>query len=64
MQRDKSTNGIEILKVKGWDYEDLITTYTRATELARTEHIPVLIHVEELTQPWGILVQDLTRGIK
>ena len=53
MQRDKSTNGIEILKVKGWDYEDLITTYTRATELARTKHIPVLIHVEELTQPLG-----------
>ena len=53
MQRDQSTNGIEILKVKGWDYEDLNATYTKAAELARSEHVPVLIHVEELTQPLG-----------
>jgi 2-oxoisovalerate dehydrogenase E1 component len=53
MQHDPSTKGIEILKVKGWDYEDLIDTYTKATELARSEHVPVLIHVEELTQPLG-----------
>ena len=53
MQHDQSTNGIEILKVKGWDYEDLIATYTKAAELARSEHVPVLIHVEELTQPLG-----------
>ena len=39
--------------MKGWDYEDLIDTYTKATELARSEHVPVLIHVEELTQPLG-----------
>jgi pyruvate/2-oxoglutarate/acetoin dehydrogenase E1 component len=53
MQRDQSTSGVEIIKVKGWDYEDLIATYTRASELARSEHVPVLIHVEELTQPLG-----------
>ena len=53
MQRDQLTSGVEIIKVKGWDYEDLIATYTRASELARSKHIPVLIHVEELTQPLG-----------
>jgi pyruvate/2-oxoglutarate/acetoin dehydrogenase E1 component len=53
IQRDQSTSGVEIIKVKGWDYEDLIATYTRASELARSEHVPVLIHVEELTQPLG-----------
>jgi pyruvate/2-oxoglutarate/acetoin dehydrogenase E1 component/TPP-dependent pyruvate/acetoin dehydrogenase alpha subunit len=45
--------GFEILKVKGWDYEALLETYLRAGELARISHIPVLIHVEELTQPQG-----------
>jgi pyruvate/2-oxoglutarate/acetoin dehydrogenase E1 component/TPP-dependent pyruvate/acetoin dehydrogenase alpha subunit len=52
-QREDDTNGIEILKVKGWDYADLIATYEKAAELAREKHSPVLIHVEELTQPLG-----------
>ncbi|MFM9826607.1 thiamine pyrophosphate-dependent enzyme [Flavobacterium sp.] len=52
-QREDDTNGIEILKVKGWDYADLIATYEKAAELARERHTPVLIHVEELTQPLG-----------
>jgi pyruvate/2-oxoglutarate/acetoin dehydrogenase E1 component/TPP-dependent pyruvate/acetoin dehydrogenase alpha subunit len=52
-QREEDTNGFEILKVKGWDYADLIATYERATDIAREKHIPVLIHVDELTQPQG-----------
>lgn len=53
-QRDgKGSNGFEILKTKGWDYVHLINTYEKATEIARNEHIPVLIHVEEVTQPQG-----------
>nr|WP_314897066.1 thiamine pyrophosphate-dependent enzyme [uncultured Flavobacterium sp.] len=52
-QREKDTNGIEILKVKGWDYADLIATYEKAATIAREKHIPVLIHVNELTQPQG-----------
>ena len=52
-QKDKNTNGFEILKVKGWDYADLITTYEKAADIARVNHIPVLIHVTELTQPQG-----------
>ena len=52
-QREENTNGIEILKVKGWDYAGLIATYEKAANLAREKHIPVLIHVNQLTQPQG-----------
>ena len=52
-QREENTNGFEILKVKGWDYVDLIATYEKAATIARENHIPVLIHVYQLTQPQG-----------
>ena len=52
-QREEGTNGFEILKVKGWDYADLIATYQKAEEFARKEHVPVLVHVSQLTQPQG-----------
>lgn len=52
-QRDENQNGFEILKVQGWDYPSLIETYEKASELAREHHIPVLIHVSQLTQPQG-----------
>jgi pyruvate/2-oxoglutarate/acetoin dehydrogenase E1 component/TPP-dependent pyruvate/acetoin dehydrogenase alpha subunit len=53
-QRDgKGSNGYEILKTKGWDYVHLMETYEKATAIAREEHVPVLIHVEEVTQPQG-----------
>lgn len=52
-QREPDSNGFEIVKVKGWDYADLVSTYEKAALLARQKHIPVLIHVEELTQPQG-----------
>ena len=52
-QRDEKNDGLEILKVKGWDYPNLIATYEEAADLAREKHIPVLIHVIELTQPQG-----------
>jgi len=53
-QRDKGkNNGYEILKVKAWDYSALIETYEKATKIAREEHCPVLVHVEEVTQPQG-----------
>ncbi len=52
-QRDENTNGYEILTVIGWDYPALIDTYKKAAEIAREKHIPVLIHVKELTQPQG-----------
>lgn len=52
-QRDEKMKGYEILKVKGWDYPALVATYEKASEIAREEHVPVLIHVIELTQPQG-----------
>ena len=52
-QREEDTNGYEILRVKGWDYPALVDTYQKASKIARTEHVPVLIHVNELTQPQG-----------
>ena len=52
-QREKDTNGYEIFVVNGWDYVQLIDTYNKAAEIAREQHVPVLIHVKELTQPQG-----------
>jgi pyruvate/2-oxoglutarate/acetoin dehydrogenase E1 component/TPP-dependent pyruvate/acetoin dehydrogenase alpha subunit len=52
-QRDKNSKGFEILRVKGWDYANLVATYQEASSIAREEHVPVLIHVQELTQPQG-----------
>ena len=52
-QRDDNTKGYEILTVKGWDYPGLVATYEKAAEIAREEHVPVLIHVQQLTQPQG-----------
>jgi pyruvate/2-oxoglutarate/acetoin dehydrogenase E1 component/TPP-dependent pyruvate/acetoin dehydrogenase alpha subunit len=53
MQKEKGTNGIEIVKVNGWDYLDLCAQYERAVKITRTTHTPTLIHVDELTQPQG-----------
>ena len=52
-QVKKDTAGIEILEVKGWDYQSLIKTYSHAEKIARKHHIPVIVHVTELTQPLG-----------
>lgn len=52
-QRTDNEKGLEIIRVKGWDYLALIETYEKAATLARTEHVPVMVHVTELTQPLG-----------
>ena len=52
-QRDEEHNGYELLKVKGWDYTALMHAYENASDIARQEHVPVIIHVTELTQPQG-----------
>lgn len=52
-QRTEDQPGFEIFKVKGWDYAQLCLVYEKAVALAREEHIPVLVHVEEVTQPQG-----------
>lgn len=52
-QRTDVDNGFEIITVKGWNYERLCRVYKHASKLAREEHVPVLIHVTEMTQPQG-----------
>ncbi|QJW88327.1 transketolase [Spirosoma taeanense] len=53
-QRDShDEKGIEIFTVKGWDYVALLETYLQAARLCREQHVPVLVHVQELTQPQG-----------
>ncbi|WP_420580659.1 alpha-ketoacid dehydrogenase subunit alpha/beta [Reichenbachiella sp.] len=53
MQRTAKEKGFEILTTKGWDYVDLCKTFQKAEKIARNEHVPVLVHVEEVTQPQG-----------
>ena len=52
-QRNEDEKGYEIIVVKGWDYTALIHAYETASDLAREQHVPVMIHVTELTQPQG-----------
>ena len=52
-QRTETKEGFEIIEVKGWDYLALIDAYQIGSQIARNEHVPVLIHVTELTQPLG-----------
>ncbi|NEN23640.1 transketolase [Cryomorpha ignava] len=53
LQRDENRGGYDIYNVKGWDYPALVNTYEKAVKTAREEHVPILIHVEEVTQPQG-----------
>ena len=52
-QRENEANGYEIIVVDGWDYVQLVDVYNKAAIIAREQHVPVLIHVKELTQPQG-----------
>lgn len=52
-QRDAQHDGFEIYKVRGWDYPALCETYQQAIQVCRNEHVPVMIHVTEVTQPQG-----------
>lgn len=52
-QRNEDGKGYEIIVVKGWDYVALVEAYEKASKIAREEHVPVMIHVDELTQPQG-----------
>ncbi|HOX83580.1 MAG TPA: thiamine pyrophosphate-dependent enzyme [Chryseolinea sp.] len=53
LQRTSTEKGFEILTVRGWDYVKLLDVYQRAEKICRQEHVPVLLHVEEMTQPQG-----------
>lgn len=52
-QYDENVGGMRIYKVSGWDYTSLVTTFQEGVAFARKEHVPVLFHVQEVTQPQG-----------
>jgi pyruvate/2-oxoglutarate/acetoin dehydrogenase E1 component/TPP-dependent pyruvate/acetoin dehydrogenase alpha subunit len=52
-EKKDDTNGIKIFKVKGWDYAALCETFEEGIAFTRATHVPVLFHVQELTQPQG-----------
>ncbi len=52
-QRKDGSNGLEIIVARAWNYVELIEAYQRAALYARDQHVPVLVHVIEVTQPQG-----------
>lgn len=52
-QKKDGTNGIEIYKVKAWDYAGMCEVFEAGIEKIRSTHTPALFHVEEVTQPQG-----------
>ena len=51
---EKDANGgILLYKVKGWDYAEMVKVFSKGVEKCRKEHIPVVFHIEEMTQPLG-----------
>ncbi|RYG46090.1 MAG: thiamine pyrophosphate-dependent dehydrogenase E1 component subunit alpha, partial [Chitinophagaceae bacterium] len=53
MQKEEGTNGIDLYKLKGWDYAGMCEVIEHAIEKTRRTHTPCLFHVEEITQPQG-----------
>ncbi len=52
-QKEKNTNGINIYKVKGWDYAEMCEVFEAGIQKMRESHTPAIFHVEEITQPQG-----------
>jgi pyruvate/2-oxoglutarate/acetoin dehydrogenase E1 component/TPP-dependent pyruvate/acetoin dehydrogenase alpha subunit len=52
-QKEEGTNGIDIYRVKAWDYAGMCETFEAGIHKIRVTHTPALFHVEELTQPQG-----------
>jgi 2-oxoisovalerate dehydrogenase E1 component len=52
-ERTEDSNGYVILSAKAWDYPGLIETYEKGIKICREEHVPVLFHIQEVTQPQG-----------
>jgi pyruvate/2-oxoglutarate/acetoin dehydrogenase E1 component/TPP-dependent pyruvate/acetoin dehydrogenase alpha subunit len=52
-QKEEGTNGVEIYKVKAWDYAGMCEAFEAGIRAIRITHTPVIFHVEEVTQPQG-----------
>ncbi len=46
-------SGIYIYREHAWNYEGLVKMYAEGISLCRREHVPVLFHITEATQPLG-----------
>lgn len=53
MQKTEGTNGLDIYKLKGWDYAGMCEVFEPAIQKIRDTHIPAIFHIEEITQPQG-----------
>jgi pyruvate/2-oxoglutarate/acetoin dehydrogenase E1 component/TPP-dependent pyruvate/acetoin dehydrogenase alpha subunit len=47
------SDGYELAGARGWDYPALLDTYARVSRVVRKEHVPAVVHVNEVTQPQG-----------
>lgn len=52
-QKNDGTNGIDIYKLKGWDYAGMCEVIEPAIQKMRETHTPAIFHIEEITQPQG-----------
>lgn len=52
-EKKDGTNGLDIYKVKAWDYAGLCEAFEAGITRIRETHVPALFHVEEVTQPQG-----------
>jgi pyruvate/2-oxoglutarate/acetoin dehydrogenase E1 component/TPP-dependent pyruvate/acetoin dehydrogenase alpha subunit len=52
-QQEDGTNGINIYKLKAWDYAGMCEVLERAIAHIRQSHTPAVFHIEEVTQPQG-----------
>ena len=53
LQKEPGTNGVDIYKLKGWDYAGLCEVLEPAIQKIRDTHTPAVFHIEEITQPQG-----------
>lgn len=51
--KKEGTNGIDIYKVKAWDYAGMCEVFEQGIQKIRDTHTPAVFHVEEVTQPQG-----------
>ena len=52
-QKKEGTNGVDIYRVKAWDYAGMCEVFEAGIRSARQTHTPCVFHVEEVTQPQG-----------
>lgn len=52
-QKKDGTNGLDIYKVKAWDYAGMCEVFEQGIKKIRDTHTPAIFHVEEVTQPQG-----------